>query len=200
MLYFFTLVGVAAIVAGSFHASGMTAGYLAFSLVLALTGAGVQLALQPSIKEPALVTAGAETQNTDHDTQEEKVSKEEKSDSAEIIEGTESEMKKNEKAEKKKAAKEKAEAEKAAKAEKKAAKEKKAKDSKAKDSSGKGKTAAAVASEKPAAQSAKKGNYIENPLPLPKKHETKILDYPYFVATDKLRYDVKVSSDDDFDI
>ena len=197
MLYFFFLAGAAAIIAGSFHASGMTAGYLTFSIVLALTGAGVQAALQPSIKEPVSETAGAGAESDQKAASDEKAAKEEKSENIENIEVAEkSEMKKNEKAEKKKAEREKAEAEKAAKAEqKKAAKEKKAKDSKTKDSSEKGKTAAAV-SNKPAA----KGNYIENPLPLPKKHETKVLDYPYFVATDKLRFDVKVSSDDDFDI
>jgi hypothetical protein len=42
-------------------------------------------------------------------------------------------------------------------------------------------------------------NYIENPLPLPKKHEKKVLDYPYFVSTDRLKYDIKVSDEDDFD-
>lgn len=197
MLYFFFLSGVAAIVAGNFNASGMTAGYLAFSLVLALMGAGVQAALQPGIKESVSETAGAEAEIAQKDVPAVIASKEEKAESVESNERTkESEMKKNEKAEKKKAEREKAEAEKAAKAEKKkAAKEKKTKDSK----SSAGKTAAAV-SEKPAAQSGAKGNYIENPLPLPKKHETKVMDYPYFVATDKLRFDVKVSPDDDFDI
>lgn len=194
MLYFFFLSGVAVILAGNFHASGMTAGYLAFSLVLALAGVGIQAALLPSIKEPALVTAGAEIQDVKKDAPEEKAPTENKSESIEKTESVKkAEMKKNEKAEMKKAAKEKAEAEKAAKAEKKNA----AKEKKAKNSSG---NAVAAISGKPAAQSGQKGNYIENPLPLPKRHETKVLDYPYFVATDKLRYDVKVSPDDDFDI
>lgn len=60
-------------------------------------------------------------------------------------------------------------------------------------------TAAAAAAGKTAAKPAKPG-YIENPMPLPKQHEAKVLDYPYFVATDKLKFDVKVSPDDDFDL
>ncbi|MCH5274365.1 MAG: hypothetical protein J1E65_00900 [Lachnospiraceae bacterium] len=60
MLYFFFLAGVAVILAGNFHASGMTAGYLAFSLVLALMGAGVQETLQKSIKEADLAAVKAE--------------------------------------------------------------------------------------------------------------------------------------------
>lgn len=190
MLYFFFLLGVAVILAGNFHASGMTAGYLAFSLVLALMGAGVHTALQKSIKEPVSETAMAEGKDAQK-TADETV-KEKQSESIGNIEKSEkADMKKNDKAEKKKAAKEEAEAKKAAKAEKKKA---------AKEKPKKGNAAAAIVAEKPAAQADKKGNYIENPLPLPKKHETKVLDYPYFVATDKLRYDVKVASDDDFDI
>lgn len=187
MLYFFFLLGAAVILVGNFHTSGMTAGYLTFTLVLAMMGAGVHTALQQSIKEPALETAGAEGKDAQK-TADETV-KEKKSENVGNIEKLEKTDKKNDKAEKKKAAKEEAEAKKAAKAEKKAAKEK----------PGKG-NAAAIAVSQPAAQANKKGNYIENPLPLPKKHETKVLDYPYFVATDKLRYDIKVVSDDDFDI
>lgn len=191
MLYFFFLIGAAAILAGNFHASGMTAGYLAFSLVLALMGVGVQVSLQPSIKEIAVEAVSEKQKDVNKTESDEKTIKEEKSDSVDNIERSQKTDKKADKAEKKKAAKEAAEAKKAAKAEKKkSAKEKPAKSD----------PAAAVVAKKPAEQSDKKSNYIENPLPLPKKHETKILDYPYFVATDKLRYDIKVSSDDDFDI
>lgn len=187
MLYFFFLLGAAVILAGNFHASGMTAGYLAFTLVLALMGAGVQTALQPSIKETAVEAAGEKQKDAQKTESDEKIVKEEKPEKVKNIEKSE----KTDKAEKKRAAKEAAEAKKAAKAEKKkSAKEKPAKSD----------PAAAVAVQKSAEQTDKKGNYIENPLPLPKKHETKVLDYPYFVATDKLRYDIKVASDDDFDI
>lgn len=42
--------------------------------------------------------------------------------------------------------------------------------------------------------------FIENPLPLPKKHEKRTMDYQYEVAEDKMYYDVKVKENDDFDI
>lgn len=41
---------------------------------------------------------------------------------------------------------------------------------------------------------------IENPLPLPKKHEKREMDYQYQVAEDKMRFDVEVPDGDDFDI
>lgn len=41
---------------------------------------------------------------------------------------------------------------------------------------------------------------IENPLPLPKKHEKREMDYRYPVTEDKMKFDVEVSDDDDFDI
>ncbi len=41
---------------------------------------------------------------------------------------------------------------------------------------------------------------LENPLPLPKKHEKKILDYDIRIAPGKFHYDVDVAEDDDFDI
>lgn len=160
MLYFFFLAGAAVILAGNFHASGMTAGYLAFSLVLALMGAGVQEALQQSIKE---VNPEAAKVENDKDL-------ENAADKPETKE-------KEKKAVKEKVKKEKPE------------KRKKA---------GKAGDIPVLAST--AGTQEKKGNYIENPLPLPKKHETKVLDYPYFVATDKLRYDVRVADNDDFDL
>lgn len=41
---------------------------------------------------------------------------------------------------------------------------------------------------------------IENPLPLPKKHARKELDYAYEVKTEDMKYDVPVSDSDDFDL
>lgn len=41
---------------------------------------------------------------------------------------------------------------------------------------------------------------IENPLPLPKKHIRKEMDYQYEVAPDKMNYDIAVEDTDDFDV
>lgn len=41
---------------------------------------------------------------------------------------------------------------------------------------------------------------IENPMPLPKRHEKREMDYQYQVAEDKMNFDVEVSDGDDFDI
>ena len=61
--------------------------------------------------------------------------------------------------------------------------------------------ASTAASAVSAAQvSAQKPRFIENPLPLPKKHEKKELDYQYFVPAHKMKYDINVPDDDDFDI
>ncbi len=46
----------------------------------------------------------------------------------------------------------------------------------------------------------KKINYIENPLPLPKKHEKRTMGYQKRVGTRQMKYDIEVSDDDDFDI
>lgn len=46
----------------------------------------------------------------------------------------------------------------------------------------------------------KKPRYIENPLPLPKKHVKKEMDYQYPVAEKDMKYDVNVPDNDDFDI
>ena len=43
-------------------------------------------------------------------------------------------------------------------------------------------------------------NYIENPLPLPKKHVKRELDYQYEVPEEKMKYDVEVADGDDYDI
>ena len=45
-----------------------------------------------------------------------------------------------------------------------------------------------------------KPRYIENPLPLPKKHVAKEMDYQYDVAEKDMKYDIFVSDQDDFDI
>ena len=42
--------------------------------------------------------------------------------------------------------------------------------------------------------------YIENPLPLPKKHEKKTLDYAFQPDFEDMDYDVEVSDKDDYDI
>lgn len=48
-------------------------------------------------------------------------------------------------------------------------------------------------------ESRPKVNYIENPLPVPKKHERKEMDYDYEVPEYKMKYDIKVKEYDDFD-
>lgn len=45
-----------------------------------------------------------------------------------------------------------------------------------------------------------KQNYIENPLPLPKKHVPREMDYQYAVEEKDMKYDVEVSENDDFDV
>ncbi len=42
--------------------------------------------------------------------------------------------------------------------------------------------------------------FIENPLPLPKRHERRELDYQYAVPEHKMKYDIEVADDDDFDL
>lgn len=41
--------------------------------------------------------------------------------------------------------------------------------------------------------------FIENPLPLPKKHEKREMDYQYEVPEDKMNFDVEIKENDDFD-
>lgn len=41
--------------------------------------------------------------------------------------------------------------------------------------------------------------YIENPLPLPKKHVKKTMDYGYEIPEEQLVFDIEISDDDDFD-
>lgn len=47
---------------------------------------------------------------------------------------------------------------------------------------------------------APKVKYIENPLPLPKKHVKKTLDYDLSVSSERDDFDLSVADDDDFDI
>lgn len=43
-------------------------------------------------------------------------------------------------------------------------------------------------------------HYIENPLPLPKKHVKKTMGYKKELSPEEMKYDIEVSDDDDFDI
>ena len=56
------------------------------------------------------------------------------------------------------------------------------------------------AQEEPMAQGEKQIQYIENPLPLPKKHVKRVLDYPCRPAAEEDDFDYPVSEEDDFDI
>ena len=42
--------------------------------------------------------------------------------------------------------------------------------------------------------------YFENPLPLPKKHVKREMDYQYPVEEKDMKYDMEVPENDDFDI
>ena len=42
--------------------------------------------------------------------------------------------------------------------------------------------------------------YIENPLPLPKRHERRNLSYGYEPGEDEMYYDLEVPDEDDFDL
>jgi len=46
----------------------------------------------------------------------------------------------------------------------------------------------------------KKIEFIENPLPLPKKHVRKTMDYAFIPEDDQMKYDIAVSDTDDFDL
>lgn len=45
-----------------------------------------------------------------------------------------------------------------------------------------------------------KPRFIENPLPLPKKHVRREMDYEYPVAQEDMKFDIEVDETDDFDI
>ena len=46
----------------------------------------------------------------------------------------------------------------------------------------------------------KKIEYIENPLPVPKKHIRKTMDYAFVPEASQMKYDIAVSDNDDFDL
>lgn len=41
---------------------------------------------------------------------------------------------------------------------------------------------------------------IENPLPLPRKHVKKTMDYKIDITEEQMKYDVEVKENDDFDL
>ncbi len=45
-----------------------------------------------------------------------------------------------------------------------------------------------------------KTRFIENPLPLPKKHVKREMDYEYPVPEEDMKFDIEVDETDDFDI
>lgn len=45
-----------------------------------------------------------------------------------------------------------------------------------------------------------KPRYLENPLPLPKKHVRKQMDYQYSIEEKDMRFDLEIEEEDDFDI
>lgn len=51
-----------------------------------------------------------------------------------------------------------------------------------------------------AASAEKKPRFLENPLPLPKKHVKREMDYDYEVAETDMHYQVEVAEGDDFDL
>ena len=61
-------------------------------------------------------------------------------------------------------------------------------------------TAMGIPKEKKMENQTTKPQYIENPLPLPKKHEKKDMDYQYDVEEKDMKYDIEVPLYDDFDV
>ncbi len=57
-----------------------------------------------------------------------------------------------------------------------------------------------VQSTEPEAQVITKPRYLENPLPLPKKHVHRQMDYQYPVRDQDMKFDVEIKEDDDFDL
>ena len=49
-------------------------------------------------------------------------------------------------------------------------------------------------------ESAPRPRYLENPLPLPKKHVHRKMDYQYSVEEKDMKFDVEIGEDDDFDL
>lgn len=46
----------------------------------------------------------------------------------------------------------------------------------------------------------KKIDYIQNPLPVPKRHSPREMSYDYEVKPDQMHYDIEIHAADDFDI
>lgn len=59
---------------------------------------------------------------------------------------------------------------------------------------------APVTASAPALEPEKKVNYIENPLPLPKKHVKRTMGYRLEVPEEAMKYDIDVPDNDDFDL
>lgn len=57
----------------------------------------------------------------------------------------------------------------------------------------------ALKTKNPEEPAQEKPRFIENPLPLPKKHVKRTMDYDYEVSEEDMRYDVEISEEDDFD-
>lgn len=53
--------------------------------------------------------------------------------------------------------------------------------------------------EAPEEPAQEKPRFIENPLPLPKKHVKRTMDYDYKVSEEDMHYDVEIAEEDDFD-
>ncbi|MCM1145273.1 MAG: hypothetical protein NC318_06585 [Blautia sp.] len=61
-------------------------------------------------------------------------------------------------------------------------------------------TVSVAAVEDTEAKTGTKPRFLENPLPLPKKHEKKEMDYQYKVTEEQMKFDIDVREDDDFEI
>ena len=42
--------------------------------------------------------------------------------------------------------------------------------------------------------------FIKNPLPVPKRHVKKEMDYDFPVSEEKMHYDIEILPNDDFDV
>ncbi len=69
-----------------------------------------------------------------------------------------------------------------------------------KQTAGKKQTAEDTVKQNPEEKAAEKKNYIENPLPLPKKHVPKTMGYQTEPAPERMDFDIDISDFDDFDI
>ena len=52
----------------------------------------------------------------------------------------------------------------------------------------------------PLEEAKKEIKFLDNPLPVPKKHVKKSIDYAFEPEADMMNYDIEISADDDFDI